>query len=50
LTTFRVKNYPLGGTKHQVLMNGQTHHDWTVGAPGEIIVRTTVADHTFVIR
>jgi len=50
VTTFRVTHYPYGQRGHQVLVDGKEHDDWSDAGPGEIVVRTTVADHTLVIR
>jgi len=50
ITTFRVTHYPYGDRGHQVLIDGKEHDDWSDAGPGEIVVRTTVDDHTFVIR
>ena len=50
ITTFRVTHFPYGGRGHQVLMDGKEHDDWSDAGPGEIVVRTTVDDHTLVIR
>jgi hypothetical protein len=50
VTTFRVTHYPYGHRGHQVLVDGKEHDDWSDAGPGEIVVRTTVADHTLVIR
>lgn len=50
ITTFRVTHYPYGDRGHQVLIDGKEHDDWSDAGPGEIVVRTTVDDHTLVIR
>jgi hypothetical protein len=50
VTTFRITHYPYGQRGHQVLVDGKEHDDWSDAGPGEIVVRTTVADHTLVIR
>jgi len=50
ITTFRVTHYPYGERRHQVLMDGKEHDDWSDTGPGEIVVRATVDDHTLVIR
>jgi hypothetical protein len=50
ITTFRVTHYPYGDRGHQVLIDGKEHGDWSDAGPGEIVVRTTVDDHTLVIR
>jgi hypothetical protein len=49
-TCFRVTNFAYGQHDHRVLLNGKEHDDWTNDRPGEILVRTTVDDQTFVIR
>ncbi|HUE61440.1 MAG TPA: hypothetical protein VMO88_17860 [Acidimicrobiales bacterium] len=48
-TTFKVSHLGLG-IEHEVLQDGQVVDDWANGPAGEILVRTTVGDHTFVIR
>jgi hypothetical protein len=49
-TTFKVTNFAYNDSKHQILMDGKPFDDWSDAGPGEILVRTTVAEHTFVIR
>jgi hypothetical protein len=48
-TTFRVKNLALT-TSHEVIIDGHPHTDYLETGPGQITVRTTIDDHTFVIR
>ena len=50
VTTFRVTNYPYGERGHEVLLDGKEHDDWSGSGPGQIEIRATVAEHTFVIR
>jgi hypothetical protein len=49
-TSFKVVNYPYSASKHQLLMDNQPFDDWIDAGPGEIGIRTTVGEHTFVIR
>jgi hypothetical protein len=49
-TTLRITNYGFRPREHQVLADGKEYDDWSESGPGEIAIRTTVDDHTFVIR
>lgn len=49
-TTFEVVNYPAGGSQHEILMDDHPYDSWADSGPGAITVRTTVDNHSFVIR
>ncbi len=48
-TTFTATQLTPGSTR-EVLLDGQPFTDWSAAGPGQIVIRTTVAERTFVIR